>query len=129
MRQLAWLKTAAKDQKVPRCHGMTTDEIEAELPEVYGFGYLLDIMFSIGLAVYSTNSVQGVGWQDIAGYKSVTAMPITAWEGKTIKRLSDTYAAAVRLYEQSLIGKPYSRVSENDKIAAGIKSALGALRR
>tara|TARA_R110000822_G_scaffold96629_3_gene219848 strand:+ start:1586 stop:1975 length:390 start_codon:yes stop_codon:yes gene_type:complete len=129
MRQLAWLRTAAKDQKVPRSYGMTTEEIEAELPEVFGFGYVLDLLFSVGVVVFTGTGVQSIGWPDIAAYSDLTGMPLSSWESSTIKRLSDTYASAVRLYDSSLIGRPYSRESDDEKIAAGIKSALGALRK
>jgi len=88
------------------------------------FGYIIEILTRIGVALNSGNGVHGLTWQEIDAFVARTQLHLTGWEAETIKRLSALYASSVLKYDNQDVKSPYRTEEENKDIATGMKSVL-----
>ena len=88
------------------------------------FGYIIEILTRIGVALNSGNGVHGLTWQEIDAFVARTQLHLTGWEAETIKRLSALYASSVLKYDNQDVKSPYRTEEENKDIATGMKSIL-----
>lgn len=124
VQQWAWLSTRAKDQTKSRMEILDDDELADRFPEVGSFGYIIETLSKIGVALNDGNGVHGLTWVEINAFLCATRMHLTAWEAETIKRLSALYASSVLKYDNIDAQAPYRTEKEQTRIANTMKSAL-----
>ena len=100
------------------------DELAGRFPDVEPFGYIIEVLSRIGVALNSGNGVHGLTWQEISAFVSMTGLSLTSWESDTIKRLSALYASSVLKYDNQNIPAPHRNEQERERIASGMKAAL-----
>lgn len=89
VRQAAWLNTVPEKAKQPRYKTSATP-----MPPLKGGAYLASILFEIGPALPSgMGGLVSISELDIAAWQSNRDLRLTAWEARTIKRLSQAYAS------------------------------------
>ena len=101
-----------------------SNEIAGRFPDVEPFGYIIEILSRIGVALNSGSGVHGLTWQEIDSFMARTHLHLTGWEAETIKRLSALYASSVLKYDNQDVKSPYRTEEENKDIAEGMKSVL-----
>tara|TARA_R110002073_G_scaffold101497_2_gene230701 strand:- start:86 stop:478 length:393 start_codon:yes stop_codon:yes gene_type:complete len=101
-----------------------SDEIAGRFPDVEPFGYIIEILSRIGVALNSGNGVHGLTWQEIDAFVARTHLHLTGWEAETVKRLSALYASSVLKYDNQDVQSPYRNEEEQKDIAKGLKSFL-----
>lgn len=101
-----------------------SNEIAGRFPDVEPFGYIIEILSRIGVALNSGNGVHGLTWQEIDAFVARTRLHLTGWEAETIKRLSALYASSVLKYDNQDVQAPYRTQEEQQDIAKGMKSVL-----
>lgn len=124
VQQWAWLSTRAKDQTKSRMEILDDDELAERFPEVGSFGYIIETLTKIGVALNDGNGVHGLTWVEINAFLCTTRMQLTAWEAETIKRLSALYASSVLKYDNIDAQAPYRTEKEQTRIAKTMKEAL-----
>jgi hypothetical protein len=103
------------------------DQIAERFPEVDPFGYIIETLSRIGVALNSGNGVHGLTWQEIDAFVARTKLHLTGWEAETIKRLSALYASNVLKYDNQDAPAPYRNEQERSRIAQTMKSALSSI--
>lgn len=88
------------------------------------FGYIIETLSRIGVALNSGNGVHGLTWQEIDAFVARTGLHLTGWEAETIKQLSALYASSVLKYDNQDAPSPYRTEEERRDIAKGMKSVL-----
>ena len=104
-----------------------TEDIDDRLPDVEPFGYMIQTLSRIGVALNSGNGVHGLTWQEIDAFVARTRLHLTGWEAETIKRLSALYASNVLKYDNQDAPAPYRNEKERSRIASTMKSALSSI--
>lgn len=124
VQQWAWLTTRAKDKQQSRIDTMNSEEIAGRFPEIEPFGYIIETLSRIGVALNSGAGVHGLTWQEIDAFVARTGLHLTGWESETIKRLSALYASCIIKYDNQDAQAPYRTKEEEQRIAKGMKSVL-----
>jgi hypothetical protein len=94
-----------------------SNEIAGRFPDVEPFGYIIEILSRIGVALNSGNGVHGLTWQEIDAFVARTQLHLTGWEAETIKRLSALYASSVLKYDNqdAQVALPHRRRTERHR--------------
>jgi len=106
---------------------MIDEEVSEAMPDTGNFYYLIEILTRAGTTSSTGGHVSGLSWSELAAFFCLFRIPVTIWETQTIKRMSDQYASSCRLYDDSNIGKPYSKSEDKKELAQSIKSAFKAM--
>jgi len=106
---------------------MIDEEVSEAMPATGNFYYLIEILTRAGTTSNAGGNVSGLSWLEIVAFLSLVRLPMTIWETQTIKAMSDQYASSCRLYDNSNIGKPYSKSDDKKELAQSIKSAFKAM--
>ena len=106
---------------------INSDHPEERFPDVEPFGYIIETLSRIGVALNSGNGVHGLTWQEIDAFVNRTKLRLTGWEAETIKRLSALYASNVLKYDNQDAPAPYRNEQERSRIAQTMKSALSSI--
>ena len=106
---------------------LEAEEMTERLPDVQPFGYVIETLSRIGVALNSGNGVHGLTWQEIDAFVARTRLRLTGWEAETIKRLSALYASNVLKYDNQDAPAPYRNEKERSRIAKTMKSALSSI--
>lgn len=89
VRQAAWLNTVPEKAKQPRYKTSVSP-----MPPLKGGAYLVGILFEIGPALPAgMGGLVSISELDIAAWQSNRDLRLTAWEARTIKKLSQAYAS------------------------------------
>ena len=115
MRYWAWLTTSSKGAKSARIELMSNDPI---MPDIAPFSYLIDLVVDIG--------IRDLTWQEIESWIRLTGIGLTAWEMRTIKKLSQLYQVCAQRFNDSVLPAPYRDVEADvsETLEQDIKAAL-----
>jgi hypothetical protein len=101
-----------------------SSEVPGRFPDIEPFGYIIETLTRIGVALNSGNGVHGITWQELDSFVRMTRLRLTGWEAEIIKRLSAVYASNVLKYDNVDAPAPYRNEQERSRIASTMKSAL-----
>lgn len=89
VRQAAWLNTVPEKAKLPRYKTSA-----AVMPPLRAGAYLAEILFDIGPAVPAgMGGLVAIQDVDLAAWQSNRDLRLSAWECRTIRKLSQAYAS------------------------------------
>lgn len=75
---------------------------DLELPELGTFGYLIELLGSLGLL----DGDRPHSWQNLESWQKMTSTPLSKWEAEQIMNLSRGYYQASREFSNSVVPSP-----------------------
>lgn len=99
---------------------------EPDMPAVEGAGYLLSYLWEVGPVVAAGAGSGPVTHEELRAWQSNTGIDLSAWEARTLRRLSCDYLAESRAAEKRDAKAPWR--SDTPDVAGVAKTMQEAIR-
>jgi len=131
VRQSAWLNATPERPKndksdKPRLSRRESLKNEPDMPPVEGAGYLLEYLWEIGPAVSTGIGAGPVSHEELLAWQSNTGIELSAWEARTLRRLSCDYLSESHAAEKRDAKAPWRPADAKPEIS-DTQQALRAL--